>query len=164
MEILEKISSYNIFNYLLPGILFALGAEQLFAYPLVQDDPIVDLFLYYFLGMTISRLGSVIVEPFLKWTGFVKFANYGDFVAASKVDSKIDILSEQNNVYRTLCALFLSLICLGIYKQTELHLPGITPFSGHILIAMLLVLFLYSHRKQTSYVRSRVRKNVEGQS
>ena len=37
-EIIEKISSYNLFNYLLPGILFAAFGDYITAYKIIQDD------------------------------------------------------------------------------------------------------------------------------
>ena len=39
----------------------------------------------------------------------MKFAPYKDFVRACDRDPKLELLSEQNNMYRTLCALFLAL-------------------------------------------------------
>src|SRR4051812_27803201 len=108
-DILEKISSYNIFNYLIPGTLFVFISKNLGTYNLVQDNVVVGIILYYFIGMIISRIGSIFIEPFLKKVNFVKFADYKDFVAASKVDSKIELLSEVNNTYRTISSMLLLL-------------------------------------------------------
>ena len=58
-EILEKISSYNIFNYLFPGILFVFIANALIGYNLIQENILIGVFLYYFIGMAISRVGSI---------------------------------------------------------------------------------------------------------
>ena len=109
-DLLERLSSYNVFNYLLPGVLFAAIGDKLTTYTLLHDDMVVALFVYYFYGLVISRLGSLIVEPLLKRSRFIRFAPYKDFVATSRVDTKIEILSEANNMYRTLCALFVCLI------------------------------------------------------
>src|SRR5882724_7967172 len=113
-ELLNKISSYNLFNYLLPGILFAVIASKLTRYSFLERDVIVAAFLYYFIGLVVSRFGSLVVEPLLKRSGFIKFADYKSFVAASKQDSKIELLSEANNTYRTLCALFILLLLLKL--------------------------------------------------
>ena len=45
---------------------------------------------------------TVIIEPILKKTNFVKFRDYPDYINASKKDGKIELLSEVNNTYRTL--------------------------------------------------------------
>jgi hypothetical protein len=96
-DLLSKLSSYNLFNYLLPGIIFVVLAKELTRFFFVQDDIILGAFLYYFIGMVISRFGSLIIEPLLKKISLLKFADYGDFVTASKKDEKIELLSEVNN-------------------------------------------------------------------
>lgn len=65
-DLLDKLSSYNIFNYLLPGVLFAGMSKSVSGYDLVQENLLVGVFVYYFIGMVISRLGSLLVEPLLK--------------------------------------------------------------------------------------------------
>ena len=107
-DLLDKLSSYNLFNYLLPGVLFAAFVDALTPLKVLQKDIVVGMFVYYFLGSVVSRVGSLFVEPILRKTGFVKFAPYEDFVKASKADPRLEILSEANNTYRTLCAMFLS--------------------------------------------------------
>ena len=155
-ELLNKISSYNIFNYLLPGTLFAILAGRVINRPLVQADIIVGLFLYYFFGLVISRFGSLIVEPILKGLKFVTFADYKDFVAASQKDAKLDVLSEVNNTYRTLVSMFLLLLLLKGYVRLEDKFPCLKPWNFTILAGLLLVMFLFSYKKQTSYITKRI--------
>ena len=83
-ELLSKITTYNIFNYLLPGIVFAILARETIHYPVVQSDIFTGAFLYYFLGLVVSRFGSLIVEPLLKALSFVKFEDYKDYVDQRK--------------------------------------------------------------------------------
>lgn len=106
-EIFDKISSYNIFNYLLPGTLFAAISDEYSSYSFIQDDVLLGVFYYYFIGLVISRVGSLVIEPFLKKIGFLKFTEYEKFLTASQVDEKLDELSEANNMYRTMCSLFI---------------------------------------------------------
>ena len=54
---------------------------------------------------------------------FLEFADYREFVAACKKDPKIDELSETNNMYRTLCALLLTLTLLQGIVLLELKYP-----------------------------------------
>jgi len=103
-DILSKLSSYNLFNYLLPGIIFVVLATKVTHYSFIQQDILIGAFLYYFIGLVISRLGSLVIEPLLKCLLFLQFADYKDFLAASKKDEKIELLSEVNNTYRTLRA------------------------------------------------------------
>ena len=58
-ELIDKISSYNLFNYLVPGVLLAFAADKFTAYSLVQSDLLIGAFLYYFIGLVASRFGSL---------------------------------------------------------------------------------------------------------
>lgn len=163
-DILDKIGTYNIFNYLLPGVIFAVFVTKITRYNLVQEDVLASAFVYYFFGAVVSRIGSLIIEPLFKWTGFITFAQYADFVQASKADAKIEVLLEANNMYRTICSLFLCIaVVYGYESAAERH-----KFLNEILPALcvfgLLVLFSFSYRKQTAYINKRVSANKEGVS
>lgn len=160
-DFLEKLSPYNIFNYLLPGIVFVVLAEGLTTFHFIQQDIIIGVFFYYFIGLIISRIGSITIEPFLKWSGFVKFTPYADFVFASKEDNLINELSEANNMYRTFCSLFISLIILKIYELLSIRLPILGKWIDILLIVGLLALFCISYRKQTQYVVKRIKATIE---
>ncbi len=156
-DFIEKISSYNIFNYLLPGVLFAIFAEKMTAYRIIQDDLIVTLFLCYFIGLCISRIGSLILEPILKKISFIRFAPYADFVEAAKTDPKLEILSESNNMYRTLCSLFFCL-CLLMGYEASAKVIGISQELSAIGLCVLLgLLFAWSYRKQSTYITKRTK-------
>ena len=149
--LIQKISSYNIFNYLLPGVVFVAIGEKLTSFHLIHPNWLLGLFLYYFVGLCISRVGSLVVEPALKRIRFLRFAAYEDFIEASNSDPKVEILSEQNNMYRTLCSLCLVLILLKAY---DLVSWCVDPWF--ILVLGLLTMFLFSYRKATQYVVRRV--------
>ncbi len=155
-DILSKISSYNLFNYLLPGIIFAVLAERITVYKIIQSDIIVGLFLYYFLGLVISRIGSLIIEPAMKKVSFVKFASYKDYVSVSAKDPTLETLSEVNNMYRTLCALFLMLLATKAFESITMCVNMSGKISAYILFVVLLVLFALSYRKQTKYITKRI--------
>lgn len=159
-DLLDKISSYNLFNYLLPGVLFAFIASKLTDINLIQQDILVGAFLYYFIGLVISRFGSIVIEPLLKGISFVKFAEYKDFVTASKKDTKIEILSEANNMYRTFISMFLLLVLLKVYSIFELKFPIIKEWSLIVLAILLLFMFLFAYRKQTNYITKRIKSNL----
>jgi hypothetical protein len=158
-EILDKISSYNLFNYLLPGILFVYISKYFTDFDFVQADTLIGAFFYYFIGMVVSGFGSLFVEPILKKVGFLKFADYKNYVSASKLDPKIELFSEINNTYRTLIS---TMFLLGILKLFN-YLKVVWNISNDtsILIAVILVLlmFLFSYRKQTNYITKRISAN-----
>lgn len=159
-EIIDKLSSYNIFNYLLPGILFVGLGKEITSFSFVQNNLLIGLFLYYFIGLIISRLGSLTLEPLFK--KFVKFAEYEDYVKASKLDPKIETFSEQNNMYRSLCMLSITLILLKIYDLVwgSRSLDNVAIIF--IFLIGLSVLFLFAYKKQTEeYVVKRVKIALE---
>lgn len=160
-DLLDKLTSYNIFNYLLPGVLFAIFVDGLTSLKVLQKDLVVGVFLYYFLGSVVSRIGSLLVEPILLKMKFVQFAPYAAFVKAIKVDAKIEVLSEQNNMYRTFIALFISVAAVTVYDRASLALPILHVVAPYVCIAGFLVLYLFSYQKQTAYVKQRVETNTQ---
>ena len=160
-ELLEKISHYNIFNYLLPGILFVVIIEQTTDYILINNNMILTAFICYFVGLVISRIGSLMVEEPLKKIGFLKFKDYKDFIAAAKKDPKLDILSEQNNTYRTLIAMLIMVTVAKGYEWLGTKVAFFEEWKPWIVILLLLILFLAAYWKQTKYITERIDKNLE---
>lgn len=158
-EILRKLSSYNLFNYLLPGVVFVVISSKVTHYYFIQQDIVIGGFLYYFVGLVISRFGSLVIEPLLKQISFLQFADYKEFVAAEKKDEKIELFSEVNNTYRTLCSLFTLLLFLKMYEKVEYNIPVLREWTPIVLLVLLLAMFLLSYRKQTNYITKRVEIN-----
>lgn len=155
-DLLDKLSSYNIFNYLLPGVLLAVFVDALTSLKILQKDIAVGVFVYYFLGSVVSRIGSLFVEPILRKFNVVTFAPYEDFVRASKADQKLETLSEANNMYRTICALMVAVGVIMLYDQASSHWVFLATASPWVLIVSLFVLYLLSYRKQTAYITKRI--------
>jgi hypothetical protein len=162
-EIIDKISSYNLFNYLFPGIIFVILLREVTKYDLIQENNFLGTFLYYFIGLVISRFGSLVIGKILqsKKLNFIKFADYSEFVLASDKDKKIELFSEINNMYRTLIALFSSLLLAKLYQNISEWLNISNSLSYILLIIVLIVLFIFSYRKQTGFVVKRVATRTE---
>lgn len=156
-ELLDKISSYNIFNYLLPGVVFSILISNFTELKLTFDNLFISAFAYYFIGLIVSRIGSIIVEPILKWIKLLKSSDYKEFIEASAKDSKIELLSEINNMYRTIVSMFiLFLLTLGFLK-----LAGMWKFLENnkevVCFLLLAILFILSYIKQTNYITKRIK-------
>lgn len=160
-QLIEKLSSYNIFNYLLPGVLFAIIGTEIASFNFIVEDLVIAAFVYYFYGLIISRVGSLVIEPFLKFIKFLNFSSYPDYIEASKKDSTIEILSEQNNSYRSMAGLFLNLLLLALVDELRNHIDLTLKQIQLISVSALLVLFLASYRKQTKYISDRVLKALK---
>jgi hypothetical protein len=156
-EIIDKLSSYNIFNFLFPGIVFCVLSKEVIGYNLVLDNILMGVFLYYFVGLVISRIGSLILEPILKKVRFVTFSKYSDFLDASIKDVKIELLSETNNMYRTIISLIMMLAVSFGFHTLENYYPIFLQLRWILLAFFLLALFLLSYIKQTKYIADRVK-------
>lgn len=65
-QIVEKISSYNIVNNLYPGILFVYVLKIMFGTNLLSNNWVENLIVFYFVGMVLSRIGSIVIELIMK--------------------------------------------------------------------------------------------------
>lgn len=155
-KIIDKLSAYNIFTNLFPGVIYCFLADKLFGIPLIQDDLVVAAFLYYFCGMVISRVSSVVLEPLLKKVHFVMFADYKKYVAALAKDEQIGALLETSNAYRSVVALLVCALATGGWVASVSVFPSIETHAYYILLLCLLVLFLFAYRKQTQYIVARI--------
>ena len=61
-DLLDKLSSYNLFNYLLPGAIFVAASQRISSHAFRDENIVIELFLVYFIGMVISRVGSLTIE------------------------------------------------------------------------------------------------------
>jgi hypothetical protein len=88
----------------------------------------------------------------LKWLKIVNFAPYSDFLKAASSDNKIELLSEANNMYRTLSSVFICLAVLKFIEFLERTYPSISSYTSIIFILLLALLFVFSYRKQSNYI------------
>ena len=106
--------------------------------------------------MVNGRVGSLVVEPFLKWIKLVTFRDHKQFVEAEQKDKKIVYLSETNNMYRSMIsvaftALLVKLYHVGVDLQWDWG-----NVSEWIALVAILILFSCAYRKQTKYIVSRI--------
>ncbi len=159
-ELISKLTNYNLFNYLLPWIVFLSFLNNFTKYYILDDNMFILAFLSYFIWLVISRIGSIIIEPFLKYINVLKFSEYEDYIEAAKKDKKIEILSEQNNVFRTMIAMFLVILIVKLYSIISEYF-NIWNIDFYILLVFLLILFILAYRKQTKYITARIKKFLE---
>ena len=170
-QIVDKISSYNIFNNLYPGILLCYLLKIIFDINMLSDNWFENLILFYFVGMVISRIGSLIIEPIMKKIRINKkpllqFSPYSDYERASNEEPLVATLSETNNTYRTLLSCFVCTfvfkICVVINKIcVENKFTFFQENKDWIILILLIILFAFSYVKQTSYVRKRVESIIK---
>ncbi|HBD1022535.1 TPA: phosphohistidine phosphatase [Escherichia coli] len=150
-----KISSYNIFNNLFPGALFIYLFERATNVILSTDDVVKNVVLYYFTGIIIGRIGSIVFEPVLKFLGLVKFVPYEEYISACRKDNKIELLQETANMYRTLFSM--SLVFLFSLFFVSFVVGGDYMASKWISLFLIFV-FIVSYVKQIKFITLRVSK------
>ena len=65
-QVFDKISSYNIFNNLYPGIIFCYILKFMFSKIVFTDNWYENLIICYFIGMILNRIGSAVIYPIMK--------------------------------------------------------------------------------------------------
>lgn len=131
MEI--KVPFYNILNMLLTGLVFVGGCIFIFpdkASTMLSSDIVKNLgagpeiivvvcvfAVVYEIGLIINRIGSVVLEPFLKSTNFIQFNDdYTLFNQKKKEYPIMSTLSREYALSRTGAVLFLLLLILSVVK------------------------------------------------
>ena len=153
---LGRISNYNLLNNLIPGAILCVLLKYLAGYDLMNVGTLELLVIFYFVGMVNGRIGSLIVEPFLKWIKLVTFRDHKQFVEAEQKDKKIVYLSETNNMYRSMISVAFTALLVKLYHVgVDLHWDWGSVSEWVVLVAML-ILFSCAYRKQTKYIVSRI--------
>ncbi len=62
-------------------------------------------------------------------------------------------------MYRALCSLFLLISIAKIYEKYLMEMSFFKHYSNILIVIVLLVLFLFSYRKQTNFIRERIVSN-----
>lgn len=157
-DLLKKVSHYQLFNFLLSGVLLVVLIKQTTGIDLIYDNVMVQFFVFYFIGLVISRIGSLLVEPSLKRLGVIKFAPYRDFLAAAKKDEKLDTLSQENNTYRTLIATFIVFaLVYTAHRYAGNFIEEHTTLVTYLFAGLMILMFTMAYRKQTTYITERIK-------
>lgn len=154
--VLDKLSQYNFLTNILPGTVLCILLKYWLEYDVIPSDYYQAGIVFYFVGMVNNRVGSLIIEPILKKIKFIRFAPYEKFVMAEQKDTKVTLLNQENNTYRSYISVFFILICAYAYLYLEKVISFINSHEIGVLVFILFILFVFSYRKQTSYVRKRV--------
>ena len=114
-----------------------------------------EIMVYYFMGLIINRMSSLVVKPILKRCKFIYETPYSDYTKAVKIDSKIDTLSETNNFFRALLTSCILLILIAILQISVCKIKWFSSNWKWLFLIFLLLLFLFAYRKQTKYICKR---------
>ena len=151
-KIIEKIEIYHFINYLLPGTIFVAILNKIFENNFFDSNIVIVVIEYYFIGLILSRIGSVLLQPIFKKTKIIKYADYNKYIKASKEDDKLEILQREANQYRTYIATFIILAIVQSYICIENKNFTIIL----VLFVGLAILFTLAYKKQIKFIVDRV--------
>lgn len=160
-KLLNKLSKYHFIQTIVPGIIFTYFSKIFYGIKLFTDNPIYDFIICIIIGLVISRIGSLIVEPVLQRIKILNFCEYSNYIEASKNDSIVKNLSETNNLYRGIIASFLLILFEKLYLFLLKKCMWLNDWSYLFFSIAIIILFIFSYRKQTKYIKSRIEKALE---
>ena len=153
-KVIDKIDKYNLFTNIVPGYLLLMFNIY---YLKIENFNIAEqIIISYFIGQTLSRLGSIIGQKILFKFTKEKGESYDKYIIASEKDTKIATLMQERNMCRTFCVLFV--ICIiEIILTKIININSIkSDIILIILLFMLLVIYTISFCKYNKYVLDRI--------
>jgi hypothetical protein len=160
-KIFDKLSSYNVLNNIIPGAAFFWLCKLFRIVILPTSSTIENLLIYYFCGMVVSRIGSLVVEKVCIEVKFVSYAPKKDYIDAAKKDELIPKLLETSNLYRTCAGMSLMIAICKLYINIAHQFILYREITFWVVIILMFVLFVCSFRKQTNQILSRVHASKE---
>lgn len=156
-KIIDKLSSYHIFNYIFPGGLFLILCNNYLNIKVEQDKFIYFFFMAYFIGIIINRVSSLVTEKIIYFVFKIKKESHENYIKATRKDEKIEILMQDINMYRSICTMLIILLIIKVAKMFGLYQLIDKDFLIVLLFIILIIIFICAYIKQTKYVISRVK-------
>lgn len=117
----------------------------------------MEILVYYAVGLFLSRLATVTLEPLLKKMGYIKYSTYPRYLKATTKDAELDNLSQQNNLFKTAMTASILIAILIVLKGCATHEYNL---YGAILAAAIGIVFMMSYKKQTGYMNDRINSAI----
>lgn len=156
-KMLEKLTYYEFLNYLIPGTVLSFILKYL-GFQIFSNEVFVNIIICYLVGLINSRFSSVCIEELLKKTKFIKWKKYEEYYNAKKARPFIEKFMAHANMYRAFISVFVLSIGAFLYKEFVCGWKFASNNGDWILLILLLILFLFSYRKQ---INEYVVKNIE---
>lgn len=156
-QLIDKLSQYSFLTNILPGAVLIIVLKYIVGYDIIIDGNwFLTGVMFYFAGMVCNRCSSLLIKPLLEALHIVKSLPYKTYIEGEKKDKKIITLNTDNNAYRTYIAVFCISLLAYFYRRILCQIDFFVDYQYVILIILLIVLFVFSYRKQTKYIRERI--------
>jgi hypothetical protein len=160
-EIVSSLPVYNVLTNLIPGTVLATLLKlyvkgcDIFSF---SDNVLILVVIFYFLGVVSARISSLLVEPLLMKLKIVKYESHKDYTNAElrEQTEKLTQLSRMSIEYRNYLSVFIIVLVLKLSFLSSHVEEFVANNSGWPILCLGGLLFLFSYRKQTRYVSSRI--------
>lgn len=156
-KILEKMGIYNLFTNIIPGYIFIMF--NFFNFNIKMDNIVEQVVLAYFVGLTISRIGSIILGNILLKISNDSDESYNKYIDACNKDTKIELLLQERNSCRTYVTLFIMCLLeiIGNYVFSKITITK--DVILFIVLVLLIIIYSISFCKYNRYIVKRIRIN-----
>lgn len=164
-HVFGKFNYYDLFGHLLPGVIIGLLLNYIITsttleinIKFITDSVVINLFIFYFIGLVLNRVSAVLIEPPLIKLNILHKCPYHQIIKAEKEDYKLVQLQAVIISYRTFIAGF-SLVILLLILLFIFGILNINIAEFFILLISLLLLntvFFISYKKQFNGYTARV--------
>jgi hypothetical protein len=156
--VFDKLDAYNLVANLVPGMALTY-VLSLLEFPVPRSEPILPFLLVSFVvGVATNRLGSLVFDPFLRWKRikFLHEKDYIKFIHAEKDNHKLDNLVADSGLYRTFftaCFVLLTVVVTRYIVSSDHHQYDYVIGAS---TSVFMLVFLFSIKKEDSYIHSRI--------
>lgn len=151
-KIIEKLEIYEFINYIFPGVIFGTIFTKIMHKNFFDSNIVIAIIQYYFVGLVLSRIGSILIKNILEKLKVVNFEQYEEFFKCGKKDDKVDLLQREANQFRTYIATFICLFVIEGY----LCIINKTFYEIILLFIVLTIIFIISYKKQIDFIIKRI--------
>ena len=156
-QLIDKISQYSFLTNILPGAILMITLKYIVGYDfIIEENWFLTGVMFYFSGIICNRFSSLLIKPLLEALHIVRPLPYKDYINGEKKDTKILTLNTDNNAYRAYIAVFCILLLAYLYKHLLCRMNFFIDYQWPIVIVLLMLLFVFSYRKQTKYIKDRI--------
>ena len=150
--IIDKLSSYNLYNYLFPGFIFIVTLDATTGFISSFEYSVEIVIIIYFIGLVISRIGSLVVETVLTKIKDIGAIDTKDLFSALKESAKLEAIFEAMNMFRTIAAGSL-LLFFATLVDILVNRPKTGVSLLYLLVELLIfILFLFAFIKMRQKV------------
>ncbi|MBP9843041.1 MAG: hypothetical protein KBC62_03485 [Candidatus Pacebacteria bacterium] len=160
------ISSHNLINYFVPGVLFVHLLKNVTNYNFWPTDLLTSVIIYYIAGVVVNRFGSIYVKKFLRPLMISKEhpdkgIRYENYVNAKIADPEIKEIVQMSDLYKTILAIMILVPIIMFFEKIMSESATLYKYSELIIFLFFFLLFFKSYVAQDEYVEKRISNYVK---